>query len=158
MLSFKRTKSDDLLKSQLFNETTFYRFFFKDLKNAKTNVIIESPYLTERRAIQFSETLNSLKKRGIKIRVYTRLPSHHNKTLEIQAWKAVSVLRKSGVKVNLCSDLRHRKIAVIDDRIMWDGSLNILSQNRSCEIMRRTESAELSKQLLKFIGLRGRIW
>lgn len=100
MFSFRKIEFNDLLKSQLFNEATFYRAFICDLKNAKTNVIIESPYLTERRAIQFSRIFSRLKKRGIKVRIYTRLPSHHNKTLEIQAWKAIAVLRKSGVKVN----------------------------------------------------------
>lgn len=158
MFRFRKTNSIDLLKSQLYNERTFYKAFVKDLKSAKSSVIIESPYFTERRALQFSKIFSKLKKRGTKVRIYTRLPSHHSKLLEIQAWKAILVLRHSGVKVKLCSDLRHRKLAVIDEEVLWEGSMNILSQNRSCEIMRRTESEELSKQLLKFVGLKGGFW
>ncbi len=158
MSKLRKTNNNDLLKSQLYSERSFYKAFVKDLKKAKKSVIIESPFLTERRALQFSKILSKLNKRGVRIKLYTRMPSHHSKLLEIQAWKAISVLRYSGVKVKLCSDLRHRKLAVIDEEVLWEGSMNILSQNRSCELMRRTESGELSKQLLKFVGLKGRFW
>lgn len=46
-----------------------------------------------------------------------------------------------------------RKIAVIDGRILWEGSLNILSQGNSREVMRRIESEELTKQMVRFLGL-----
>ena len=39
----------------------------------------------------------------------------------------------------------------IDDTL-WEGSLNILSQNDSCEIMRRSVSSELVKQMADFVG------
>ena len=34
----------------------------------------------------------------------------------------------------------HQKVAIIDDRICWEGSLNILSFANSRELMRRFES------------------
>lgn len=48
----------------------------------------------------------------------------------------------------------HRKIAVIDNRISWNGSLNILSQNDSCEIMWRLDSSEAATRLLGFINVK----
>lgn len=161
MLRFLRKKTvpgSDLLDSQLFDETTFYRAFIKDLKTAKRNVVIESPYLTEKRAQQFARTLKRLKKNKVRVRVNTREPRHHDKNLEIQAWKAIKVLRRSGVKVYICSDLRHRKLAAIDNEILWDGSLNILSQSNSKEVMRRTASARLCKQMVYFTRLNTRYW
>jgi hypothetical protein len=47
----------------------------------------------------------------------------------------------------------HRKLAVIDGEILWEGSLNILSQNDSCEIMRHIESEELVHQMIEFVKL-----
>ena len=38
-----------LLASRLFNDRGFHRAFAKDLLRAKKRIIIESPYLTERR-------------------------------------------------------------------------------------------------------------
>jgi hypothetical protein len=48
----------------------------------------------------------------------------------------------------------HRKLAIIDDEILWEGSLNILSQNDSCEIMRRTVSQQVASEMVRFIGAR----
>ena len=36
---------------------------------------------------------------------------------------------------------------------LYEGSLNILSQNDSCEIMRRIESTQLAWQMARFIGV-----
>ena len=158
LLRRKSVMGEDLLKSSLFDETTFYKAFANDLRSANKSVIIESPYLTERRAIQFSKLFKKLKKRGVSVRINTRNPRHHDKTLEIQAWRAMKILRTNGAKVYICSDMRHRKLAVIDDCILWDGSLNILSQSRSKEIMRRTDSATLCRQMVTFTNLRGWCW
>ncbi len=58
-----------------------------------------------------------------------------------------------GVQVLLCSGNHHRKLAIIDRKILWEGSLNILSQVRSREIMRRIEGKELAIQMFKFLRL-----
>lgn len=50
----------------------------------------------------------------------------------------------------------HRKLAIIDDDILWEGGLNVLSQNDSCEIMRRIKSNEVFKQMMQFIGIKKR--
>lgn len=161
MFSLFRKKTvigTDLLTSQLFDETTFYMSFVKDISSAQESIIIESPYLTERRALQFAKLFKRINKHGVNIRINTRDPRHHDKTLEIQAWKSIKILRNHGVKVYICSDMRHRKLAIIDNQILWDGSLNILSQARSKEIMRRTNSAVLCKQMIGFTHLWNRYW
>ena len=150
--------SGDLIRSSLFNEQTFYGSFAKDLRCAKKRVIIESPYLTERRALQFQKLLKKLVKQGVKITIYTRYPKCHDKLLEIQAWKAIRVFNSSGVRVRSYRDMRHRKLAMIDDDILWEGSLNIFSQCNSLEIMRRTKSTILCKQMLRFTGIDRWFW
>lgn len=54
--------------------------------------------------------------------------------------------------------MRHRKLAIIDGCILWDGSLNILSQAHSKEIMRRPNSAILCKQMASFTRLWNIYW
>ncbi len=151
ILRKKTVRGSDLLQSKLYDERSFYHAFVDDLKDSKKSVIIESPFLTERRVLQFAKLLKKLKKRGVSVRINTRNPRHHDKTLEIQAWKAIKVLRQNGAKVHIYDDMRHRKLAIIDDCILWDGSLNILSQARSKEIMRRTNSVILCQQMASFI-------
>ena len=47
----------------------------------------------------------------------------------------------------------HRKLAVIDRKILWEGSLNILSHVRSREIMRRIVGARSVKEMTDFLSL-----
>ncbi len=150
---FHKTDVSGLLSSKLYDERSFYDAFAKDVGHAKRSVAIESPYLTERRALQFCQLFKRMSEQGVKIRVNTRNPRHHDKTLEIQAWKAVAILRENNVKVSTYNDMRHRKLAIIDDEILWEGSLNILSQNSSRELMRRTASEDLCKQVLRFTSI-----
>lgn len=145
--------SSALLSSKLYDENSFYDAFARDVSIAKQSVLVESPYLTERRVRQFSKLLKRKVKEGIVIVIYTRNPRHHDKILEVQAWKALEILKESGARVFMCDDMRHRKLAIIDDEILWEGSLNIFSQSESCEIMRRTYSGEMCSQMKKFIKL-----
>lgn len=56
-----------------------------------------------------------------------------------------------GVQVLLIKGGHHRKLAIIDRKILWEGSLNILSQNQSREFMRRIESKKLAEDLFQFL-------
>jgi hypothetical protein len=44
----------------------------------------------------------------------------------------------------------HRKLAIVNREILWEGSFNILSQSDSCEIMRRIESKTLVEEAIGF--------
>ncbi len=93
-----------------------------------------------------------LRKRGVSIVINTRDPHEHDAEYEYQATLAVYEMQKIGITV-LYTGTLHRKLAIIDSEILWEGILNIFSQNDSCEIMRRVESEYLSKQMIEFIGL-----
>lgn len=147
---FNKVSSKDLLMSQLFDERSFYGKFKHDLTNSRTEVLVESPFMTTYRTRTLVPIIRRLTKKGIVVRINTREPKHHTPQLRREAWVAVGMLQQAGAKVYLCNDLRHRKFAVIDGTILWEGSLNILSQSRSCELMRRTHSPALCAQLIKF--------
>jgi HKD family nuclease len=149
----KRDSVSGIASSKLYDENTFYDAFAKDIRYANRSVVIESPFLTERRVQQFVKLLSKKTRSGVKITIYTRNPAHHNKTLEIQAWKSIKLLRGCGVKALITSDMRHRKLAIIDDHVLWEGSLNILSQNNSRELMRRTASKDMCSQILRFTSI-----
>lgn len=148
----------DLLTSALYDERTFYRAFIHDLKRCRSKVIIESPYMTTARVTVLLPILKKLVEKGVRVRINTRYPGHHDELLRIQAWLAAKELKKIGVKVRFFNDYNHRKIAILDDQILWEGSLNILSQSRSREIMRRIESERLSRQMVCFLKLHRLYW
>jgi hypothetical protein len=151
---FRRLKasSSDLLTSQLHNEQTFYRVFMRDLYACMNEALIESPFITSNRVASLLPIFGKMRSRNIKITVNTRHPSEHDAPYDAQAWAAIRQMQDIGVEV-LFTGGHHRKLAIFDQKVLWEGSLNILSQNDSCEIMRRVESSDLAKQMLNFIGL-----
>ena len=148
----------NLLRSSLFDERSFYQAFIRDLRRCNKEVIIECPYMTVPRTLLLIPTLRKLVKKGVKVRIHTRYPGHHDEQMRIQAWMATKQLKQAGIKVIFFNDYHHRKLAILDRRVMYEGSLNILSQNKSREIMRRIESEQLAQQMVRFLHLKPWCW
>lgn len=148
----RNTDFTPLVSSAIVDEHGFYGMFSKDIRVAYDRIIIESPYVTSRRAREISPLLSSAVKRGVKVIIYTRNPYHHDGILISESLKGIGILREAGTTVVTCDDMRHRKLAMIDGYILWEGSLNMLSQNGSKEIMRRIISTYMCSQMEKFIN------
>ena len=138
--------------SSLFDEKTFYQTFLRDLNNCKSEVIIESPFITTKRMETFDRIFQNLINRGVKIYIITRDPLEHDKGYELQSEDAIQWCEEVGIQVLLCSGNHHRKLAIIDREILWEGSLNILSQHNSREIMRRIDSEKATIQIFEFLN------
>ncbi len=116
----------------------------KDLKRCKSEVIIESPYMTTRRLSELIPVLQRLKSEKVRIVVNTRDPRTNNDEYRRDdTHEVASRLQHIGVHV-LYTNGHHRKLVIIDRSILYEGSLNVLSQNNSSEIMRRIESVQLA--------------
>lgn len=149
----RNTATADLVKSRLLDEETFYPALIKDMNNCDGELIIESPFITSRRLSQLLPTLQRLKQRKVRVIINTRDPqTNDDEDRREDAHRAISKLQHIGVHV-LYTGGHHRKIVVIDRKILFEGSLNVLSQNNSSEIMRRIESVQLAWQMVRFIGV-----
>lgn len=84
--------------------------------------------------------------------INTKPVEEHNTLLRNMAHDGIATLQYIGVQVIITGG-HHRKLAIIDNNIIWEGSLNILSQNDSCEIMRRISSKQMAIQMLNFLSL-----
>lgn len=147
------TQPTDLLASTLYDQDTFYPAFLKDLSKCHSELIIECPFITNRRLNKLLPTLEKLKTRKIRIAINTRDPRTHDEGYwQDDATEAISKLQHMGIQV-LYTGNHHRKLAILDRQILYEGSLNILSQSNSSEVMRRIESVPLSWQMVRFIGI-----
>lgn len=138
----KLTSKVQIDKSQLLDEETFYSSFSKDISKCGAELLIESPFVTQKRVSILLPDFTKLKNKRVKVTLITRDPFDSNdESTRTDALKGISKLQKIGVQV-IFSDTLHRKIAIIDRKILYEGSLNIMSQNKSLELMRRIESVE----------------
>lgn len=91
-------------------------------------------------------------RRNVNVYVFTRDPREHSDTYEIQSEEAIQCFEELGVQVFLCIGNHHRKLAILDRKILWEGSLNILSQIKSREIMRRIEDENATQEMFNFLN------
>lgn len=137
--------------SKLFDQRTFYPAFKNDLANCRHEVIIESPFITIERTSGLIPIFQQLLDRKVKVYVLTRNPREHDQYLEAQSEEQITQFEQLGVQVLVCKGNHHRKLAILDRKILWEGSLNILSQSYSHEIMRRIEEEESAQEMFDFL-------
>jgi phosphatidylserine/phosphatidylglycerophosphate/cardiolipin synthase-like enzyme len=147
----KQLPREDLVTSELYNENTFYKKFIADLQNCKKEIIIESPFITRYRMKLLYPIFVKLVIKGIKIYIITRNPLEHEGKYIFESEYEIRRFESICVQVLLCKGNHHRKLAIIDREFLWEGSLNILSQTNSREIMRCIKSREITSEMINFL-------
>ncbi|MBU6389169.1 hypothetical protein KGQ71_01500 [Patescibacteria group bacterium] len=137
----------------LFNEQTFYPAFTKDMLAAKREVIIYSPFVSKYRADTFNRILYKLKDTNVEVFIFTRPVEEQDLCLRKQAREVLSHYEELGANIFYLQGSIHEKVAIIDQEILWEGSLNILSQRTSREMMRRVSDRDLAMQVVRYLGL-----
>lgn len=120
----------------VYDETSFWSKWYSDLDKARHSIVIVSPFVWPE-AVQ--RNLSSLKRaleRRVEVTIYMRRVGFQRPKNK----EALDMLCESNVSVVQSEKSLHQKLAIIDQRIVWEGSLNILSHVGSMEHMRRFNS------------------
>lgn len=133
----------------------FLPLFSRDLNTAKSKVSIHSPWLAVPRVSKFMECFKGLIEKGIAVYVHTWDSSRHQGHMAEQSRLVMQMLREIGVSVieEAVGPKKHFKTAIIDNRILWDGSLNILSHRDTEEHMWRYEGTQAVEQIIRDLNL-----
>lgn len=133
-----------------FTEGTFYPAFLKDLARVRDSIVIFSPFATGSGTARWIDSLRAALARGVRVRILTRPPGEFGGGSTDDVVELVQSLRSLGITVDLRARM-HEKIAILDGRILWHGSLNILSHRDTHESMLRLESPAACQQLGRFV-------
>lgn len=136
------------MKSSSYTADRFWPKFLDDLLTAQARVLILSPFLGAWRTKMFVKKTRGLISKGVTICTFIQEPPEWSATTAstdvetaydlAEVRLLIELLRSSGVHVNLLKKV-HAKLAVIDESVLWEGSLNILSHVNAAEQMRRFE-------------------
>jgi translation elongation factor EF-1beta len=149
---YTSASSKSIEGSKLYSENEFWPTFFDDLKSSKDKVIILSPFLSVKRTSLLLNLLISLIDKKVKIFVLTKPTNEQFGQMVDQAGDVIEKLKQIGIMISFRSKM-HQKVAIIDNKIAWEGSLNIFSHNDSEEQMRRIEGEKTIKQICDNLGL-----
>ena len=149
---FARSRPFSYESTALYDQNTFYAALENDLRRCQRELVIESPFITAGRINVLLPIFEKTCRRNVKIIINTRNPIEHEGDYVRQAQEAVMILQDMGITV-LYTVKHHRKLAIIDRHVTYEGSLNILSFSDSCEIMRKIVSDAVANDLYKYLGL-----
>ncbi len=138
------TESMDII----FDKNNFLPVYSNDILNAVREILIVSPFVTRKRTLQMAQNLKVAIANNVSVIVMTR-PSEEYKGKDISTWQdTIDVLRNAGVNIVLKLNI-HQKFAVIDQKIVWYGSINLLSFGSAEESMMRLLSPNIAYELIK---------
>ncbi|WP_030371092.1 AAA domain-containing protein [Streptomyces rimosus] len=132
--------------TEIDDERDFFRTFTEEIRHARHSLWVWAPWVAKRVSSLLPE-LRRAADRGVRIRVFIR-----DDTDQLQKkpanQKLIADLR-SIVDVVVPMNVMHQKIAVIDERTVMLGSLNVLSQSWTREVMLTMRGAHFARKLLE---------
>jgi hypothetical protein len=140
----------DASTAGIFTDVTFYPAFIRDLNYAAESVVIISPFLTSRGTGRWMDILRAKVAQGTHIRLVTRPPGNQGGVLEKGLQELIADIQRLGVVVDLRASM-HEKFAIVDNAILWHGSLNILSHRGTSESMLQIPSSAACSQMARVV-------
>lgn len=132
----------------IFDKGSFLPVFSNDIIAAKREVLIVSPFVTRRRTLRMLPLLEAARNHGVETIVMTRLPEDFKEKDAAALRETLNLLNNAGVRVMFRSNI-HQKFAVIDQRIVWYGSINLMSYGDAEESIMRLDSPNIANELIK---------
>ncbi|WP_308312715.1 phospholipase D-like domain-containing protein [Streptomyces sp. ISL-11] len=128
------------------DERDFYRTFSEEIRRARRSLWLWAPWVAGRLRTLLPD-LRAAADRGVRISVFIRddtdqLQKRQDNQALISNLRAVA---QSVVPMNVM----HQKIAVVDEQTVMLGSLNVLSQSWTREIMLTMRGAHFARKLLE---------
>ena len=131
----------------IYDGKSFYTVFCADLERAKREIIIVSPFLRKSRITQLGKVLAKAVLNGVSVTVITRPPESFSEKDRTPAEQGAALLQDYGVHVQFKPDF-HQKFSLIDQAVVWYGSINFLSFGTADESIMRFENEEIAGQLM----------
>jgi len=143
-------KSGDL-SIQILDESSFFDVFRKDIRSAKKMIFALAPFFGEYRWPMIQPLFHEAVQKGVEVTIVTPpLAEAQNKSF---VTKAIKNLRQIGVVVVTSSGL-HGKDVIIDEQILYTGSMNWSSHRGRQEVIHRFYVPEYVRQCLHYLQAR----
>jgi superfamily II DNA or RNA helicase len=128
----------------IFDSHTFLPVYSADVLAARHEVLIVSPFLTKRR---LTSALDYITAANAKVTVVTKSSVNYPEKERPKIIECIEHLKQSGITVKT-KDHIHQKFAIIDQRTIWYGSINLLSYGSSEESIMRIDNVNIAAELL----------
>ena len=132
----------------IYDMENYAEIYWRDLEEAKSSIIVSSPTLNNPKVNHIIKVLGERMELGVKATVVTWHPDAYKYGRDDTRMELMERLRKAGFEIRLVEDSCEH-YAVIDDEIVWYGSVNLLSKEDADDNLMRVCSREIAEELLE---------
>lgn len=132
----------------IYDYESYAEVYCRDLADAKTSIVVSSPSLRYRKVNTFISDMKPLQEKGVTITVLTWNPDSYNFGSSIHKMEILRTLNEAGIEVVLKEE-NCLHFAVIDNSIVWYGSLNLLGKEDVEDDIMRIDNDEIAAELFE---------
>jgi len=122
--------------------------YWKDLEEANSAVVVSSPRLNNQKVDRIIKILGKRRELGVKVTIVTWHPDAYKYGKDDVRMELMERLRKAGFEIRLVEESCEH-YAVIDNEIVWYGSVNLLSKEDAEDNLMRVCSKDIAAELLE---------
>jgi len=148
-----KAKAEELNDTPLdiiFDKDNFLPVFNQDISAAKQEIVIVSPFVRKMRTLQMTKHLSIVLDKNIRVIIVTRPKEDFKPKDHPTIQRTLDLLTDCGARVVFKSNI-HQKFAVIDQKVVWYGSINLLSYGSALESIMRIEGTNIANELIRSI-------
>jgi hypothetical protein len=144
-LNLNNAKQD---ANAIYDNESYGATYEKDLCEANKEIIISSPGINEKKVKRIIELIREKQEVGVSVTIITLKAESYPENRVEKTRQLLNQLIASGIKVNPMS-MMHEHYAIIDQEIVWYGSMNLLSGEKEDDNLMRVVSAEIAQELME---------
>lgn len=136
------------VNNSIFDSIGYWAVFEKDIYSAAKSIVISSPFLSSRKVEWFVDQSEALQKRNVTVKVFSLSPEAYPEEGREHHAELLGRLASAGIYVKTQNHC-HERCAVIDQSLVWYGSMNLLSRGREDDSLMRIVSPTIAAELLE---------
>ena len=130
----------------IFDQETFFPIYEQDLREANSEIVISSPGLNTTRVKAVLDGVKDVQEKGVRIVIVTLKPEAYPEDRIEPTEELISLMIENGIKVKT-EEHMHEHFGIIDNEIVWYGSLNLLSKGKEDDNLIRVKNSEIAQEL-----------
>lgn len=140
-------KSEKQTANAIFDGENYYEVYIKDLLEASRNIVISSPAISGPKVYELINLLRDKQIAGVEVTVVTWEPDSYGFG-DAGFWMQLhEEMRQAGFYIKTVEETCEH-FAIIDQEIVWYGSMNLMAKSNIDDSMMRVQSKKIALELM----------
>ena len=134
----------------IYDSGNYMDVFERDVIEAEKRIIVSSPELTQKKVERFLYLVKSRQEAGVAVMVITMNPQNIVYGNPEFCQELIEEMKKNGIHVMIKDEVAEH-FAVIDDKLVWHGGMNLLGREDAWDNLIRIKSAKVAVELMEIV-------